>query len=194
MEHALVCAYLLDGNGGAKEIGWDDVHAWSKDQGILWVHLDYASQKAKHWLLKESGLDKVTVRAMIADESRPRSIISPAGALVFLRGVNTNPGQDPEDMVSVRIWVDEHRIITARRRRLLSIQDLRQSIAAGTGPKTPMEFLIMLNERLTDRIADVLDNIDEQVDRLEQEVLTLQSRFLPPKKEEDRRKIKEKRR
>jgi zinc transporter len=26
--------------------------------------------------------------------------------LVILRGVNLNPGADPEDMVSVRLWLD----------------------------------------------------------------------------------------
>lgn len=66
MENALVCAYILDSKAGAKEIGWDEIQSWSKDQGILWVHLDYTTKKAKNWLLKESGLDKITARAMIA--------------------------------------------------------------------------------------------------------------------------------
>ena len=54
------------------------------------------------------------------------------GVLVVLRGVNTNPGENPEDMVSIRIWIDAHRVISARRRQLLSIVDLAQALEAGT--------------------------------------------------------------
>lgn len=194
MENALVCAYILDSKGGAKEIGWDEIQSWSKDQGILWVHLDYTTKKAKNWLLKESGLDKITARAMIAEESRPRCVITSGGILTFLRSVNSNPGQDPEDMVSIRTWIDRDRIITTRHRRLLSLSDLRQEIAEGNGPKTPIEFLITLNDRITDRIADVLDDIDEQVDGLEHDVLVERSHLLRPKIADLRRQIIEIRR
>ena len=32
---------ILDGRGGAREVGWDAVEGWTADQGLLWLHLDY---------------------------------------------------------------------------------------------------------------------------------------------------------
>jgi zinc transporter len=79
-----------------------------------------------------------------------------------------NPGADPEDMVSVRVWLQANRIITSRRRRLMAIQELRDGIEAGQAPKTSGEFLIRLTERLAGRIGAVVDDIEEQADRLEE--------------------------
>ncbi len=36
------------------------------------------------------------------------------GWLVILRGVNLNPGADSEDMVSIRMWIEAHRLIALR--------------------------------------------------------------------------------
>ena len=178
---SLIAAYLLDGDGGGKKIGWKEVDQWAPEQGILWVHLNYSTQGSVRWLNKSSGLDKITAHAMAVEESRPRSVISSKGVLVFLRGVNHNPGEDPEDMVSIRVWIDEHRIISTRKRQLLSINDIRASIDESCGPKTPGEFLRMLNDRLINRMGDVIESVDEHVDQLEQEVATAESRLLRPR-------------
>ncbi len=108
-------------------------------------------------------------------------VITTNGLLVFLRGVNLNPGQDPEDMVSIRIWINEHCIITTRKRRLLSVDDIRERIHNGAGPKTPTEFLKLLNDRLLDRMSNVIESISDHVDELEQAVMTTESHLLRPK-------------
>lgn len=186
-DESLVFAYLLDGNGSGKKIGWNEIKQWTPSQGILWVHLNYTSQRTAHWLIRESGLDKITAKAMIAEESRPRSEITATGLLVFLRGVNLTPGEDPEDMVSIRIWIGEHCIISTRKRQLLSVNDVKQAIHEGLGPKTPSELLRILNDRLLDRMSDVIESITEQVDELEQEVLAEESYLLRPKLADIRR-------
>jgi zinc transporter len=90
-------------------------------------------------------------------------------------------------MVSIRVWIDEHRIITTRRQRLLSVQDLATVIDASQGPRTPAEFLIMLNDQLINRIGDAVDNLESEVDALEEAVLTEESYQLRPKIAEVRR-------
>jgi len=87
-----------------------------------------------------------------------------------LRGVNTNPGADPEDMVSIRVWIEKHRVITSRRRRLLSVQDMRDAIDSGVGPSTSGAFLVALVERLAERIGGVVERIEDQLEATEAEV------------------------
>ena len=43
----LIAAYILDGTGGGKHLGWDGIAAWKPEQGILWVHLDYSNPKTE---------------------------------------------------------------------------------------------------------------------------------------------------
>lgn len=171
----LIAACLLDGKGGGKAVGWGDVRRWTPDEGLLWVHLDYTASDAQEWLVRESGVDDVTAEALLEEDTRPRSVVLPNGLLVCLRGVNMNPGADPEDMVAIRFWVEEKRVITLRHRRLLSADVVRRNIEQGTGPTTTGELLVDLAERLTERMSKVIEGIDETVDELEERVLTEES-------------------
>jgi len=46
--------------------------------------------------------------------------------------MNLNPGTAPEDMVSLRLWVEANRVITFRQHHLMAIKDIRDSIVART--------------------------------------------------------------
>jgi zinc transporter len=95
--------------------------------------------------------------------------------MLFLRGVNLNPGADPEDMVSIRLWIEEKRIISLRLRRLLSIADLRASIDQGGGPSDVGDFVVQLADRLISRISGVISEVDDRVDELQDQVLETES-------------------
>jgi len=185
--NSLLAGYILNGQGGGISVGWDGINNWSEEEGLLWVHLDYTTPESDKWLREDSGLDELVVSALISDDPRPRSAVMKDGLLVVLRGVNLNPGADPEDMVSIRLWINKNRIVSTRRRKLLSITDLRQSIDQGIGPKTTGEFLVELSSRLVRRMADVVDGIDDKADLLEEEVLLVQGYQLRPKISELRR-------
>lgn len=163
-------SYVIDKKGRGQKIDAEEVPQWSPDKGLLWVHLDVSDPHAGRWLEHEARLPAIAVDTLLAGETRPRSAVSDEGMMAILRGVNMNPGADPEDMVSIRIWIDEHRIISSRRRRLLSIDDMCESLEAGNGPTTPGNFLVMLIERLADRIGAFVDAIEDRMDDAENEI------------------------
>ena len=160
--------YLLDRKGGRRVIEADAIDEWTPDQGILWLHIDVNNEPSRRWLEGRSDLSATVIDALLACETRPRSYISDAGSLVVLRGVNMNPGNDPEDMVSVRVWIEADRIISTRRRKLLSVQDVRAALDEGNGPTTTGEFLAMLIGRLADRIGDFVNDIEEHIENIEE--------------------------
>jgi zinc transporter len=183
----LLAGYILNGQGGGKLVDWDGINRWNEADGILWVHLDYTFEDSEKWLREQSGLDELAISALISDDPRPRSAVMKDGLLVALRGVNLNPGADPEDMVSIRFWINDKRIISTRRRKLLSVVDLRQAIENGIGPTTTGDFLVDISSRLVSRMADVVDSIENEADSLEEQVLTVKSHQLRPKISELRR-------
>lgn len=113
------------------------------------------------------GLDALTTSAMTAEETRPRCTPNGEGALLILRGVNSEHGAAPEDMVSVRIWLDGSKIVTFQYRSLDVIDALLREVEAGNGPNTPGEFIVVLTDRLTDGMEDIIDGIDTELDSLE---------------------------
>jgi zinc transporter len=177
-EDGLIAAYILDGRGGGKPIDWEEIARWSPGDGLLWVHLDYKGAKAREWISEHSGRNSIAAEVLLAEETRPRTVSLDNGLLVTLRGMNLNPRADPEDMVSIRVWATEHCIISTRKRRLLSVDDLRKQIDGGAGPATAGDFLVELSARLAERMASVIDGIDEAVDDLEDAVVTKESHKL----------------
>jgi zinc transporter len=183
----LIHACILDGAGGARDVGWAQIESWTQSDGTLWVHLDHNGERARRWLCNEGGAPPLAAEALLAEETRPHSTAMPGGLLVILRGVNLNPGADPEDMVALRLWFEPKRIITTRHRRLMSAQDLRDALAARRGPATTGEFLVEVAERLIERMGPVLGDIDDHIDDLEDQILDERSGDLRHKLVEMRR-------
>jgi zinc transporter len=166
---AFVHAFLLDGRGSGRAVEPKDIEQWTPNRELLWVHIDMNRAASRHWLRDRDDVDEITEDALLAAETRPRAVASDRGLLLVLRGVNTNPGADPDDMVAVRIWVESNRIISCRRRKLLSVQDIAGAIEAGRGPRTPGGFVVMLVENLAERIGDVVEQIEGDVETAENE-------------------------
>ncbi|MBV1789766.1 zinc transporter ZntB [Marinobacterium sp. D7] len=164
-------ALLLDGTGGARDLSGAEIQAWTPEQGILWLHLDYTDPSAQHWLLHDSELPELITEALLTENTRPRATQIGDGLLIALRGVNLNPGADPDDMVSVRLYVTPKLIVSTRKRRLQSITNLAADCRAGNAPQDTAEFLIELSDRLVMRMGDVVEETEETLSALELDIL-----------------------
>jgi zinc transporter len=163
----LICAYELDGHGGATELGWSQIGQAPAAGRTRWVHLDFTQSRARDWLRQHSGIGEAMVDAMLEEDIRPRSLQSGDGVLTILRGVNLNPGSDVEDMVSIRVWVEPGRIVSTRRRQLMSVQRIQEELQVGHGPAHAGAFLSEVVGYLGDRIAEVIDSIDGAIEQAE---------------------------
>jgi zinc transporter len=163
-----VVAVSLDGKGGASPISPSAALAASADTPV-WINIDFSDPHAAEWAWNESGLDDSIVGAMLDTESRPRTLQQGNGVLTMLRGVNLNPGARLEDMISVRTWLEPGRVFTASRRCLRSLTEIRQNIEQGKGPPTASQLLIDLIDRLNHYIGEGIEQIEEHIDRAEDE-------------------------
>ena len=186
-QEGLIHAFIFDGAGGARQIGWNEIRSWSPEEGPIWIHLDFTSDYARKWVQEESSIDEIASEALLSEETRPRTTVIGDFALLSLRGVNLSPGSDPEDMVSIRIWLDQHRIISTRRRTLLSVADMVSSFKAKSGPKTTGEFLVNLTGRLTARMEGVVEGLEDRANQMEEDVLISGSHLLRSQLSEIRR-------
>lgn len=84
--------------------------------------------------------------------------------LLFLRGVNLNPGAEPEDMVSVRIFAEAQRVISLRLRPLRASDEILQQLEEGRGPKSASELLLLMGELLTEKVQGTVSDLSELVD------------------------------
>lgn len=170
-EISLIYAGRLDGRGGAEAIdNWAGIGP--AEDALHWIHFNWETKDAREWLREKSGLRLLTQEALLAPETRPRCNILDEGVLLNLRGVNLNPGAEPEDMVSIRLWLEPKRIVSSRVRKLMAIQDIRDALGRGDGPKDVGGFAVMLADRLTARMEPLIESMQDHLDDLEDKVVS----------------------
>ncbi|UWR91914.1 zinc transporter ZntB [Phaeobacter inhibens] len=137
-------------------------------QGYRWIHVNSQDEALRPWA--KEHLPDIAARALWQSETRPRCERLDDGLILNLRGVNLNPESDPEDMVSLRMWITEHAIVSARIRKVWALDSIRQSAEAGAAPETAGKFLAELTYGLTSRIETVSLGLEEQTDELEEAI------------------------
>lgn len=143
----------------------------SKDAPLFeWLHVCAVHPNTPAWLQAQHGLDPLIVEAMTAEETRPRILVRPYGVMIILRAMNLHPGAEPEDMISIRLWLDDKRVITARRRDIVAVEDIYQLIEEGRGPQTSGDFLTTIVQRLFERMEIVLEDLEDTLSAAEEQL------------------------
>lgn len=163
----LICAFHVGPKGKARPLAWEDIHSAEKRSGWTWIHINRRARNASHWLRTTAGLEPHIARALLSDESRPRCDVTAVGMLLILRGVNLNPDALPEDMVSIRLWIEPHRVISSRGLPILAINDIREAYLRSEGPESIGDLLVVLANGLVQRMSGVIDELDAQIDSFE---------------------------
>lgn len=168
----LLFGFGFDDAGAAHALTWDDVlEGCLSKYRRTWLHLDRQSAQTQGWLYRKSGLERLTVQALLQDETRPRAARHGKGYLINLRGPNLNEGAEVEDMVSLRMWASEDRLFTLRARPVQSASDVQKLILSGDIETSTGALVAGLANALTDRMEPVLEVFEDEADQYEDELL-----------------------
>ena len=164
----LLYAKRVSPDGCQIHLDLDNPMAHKSGNGILWLHMCAIHPDTRGFLDHEMGLDHLVIDALLAAETRPRILIRKEGYMVIVRAMNLHKNENPEEMISLRIWIDGDRIITTRRRDIMAIEDIINFIEKDKGPKTSGEFLTMITNRVYSRMEPFIDDLDDRVARVEE--------------------------
>ena len=167
----LLHALLLDGKGGARTLEWPEVLAWTPADGVLWLNLDYSTTEVTDWLNTKSNLDPVTISALTDSDPRPRAVAHGENLLLILRGINNNAGAEPEDMISVRAWIEPRRVLTLRHRPSTSVRSIVIDLERNAGPRTSPELALLVVERMVEHVVARVDLLGDAVAACEDRAL-----------------------
>lgn len=144
----------------------------SDDSELTWWHLDALKAETPDFLQKDIGLSPLIVNALLAEDTRPRIQEFENGLLIILRGVNTNENARPEDMIALRIWIEDDKIITIRRRPLKTARDLaeRAELKQFQAQKSG-DILSFIISRLLFHTVPVVSDFEDKCDDLEELVI-----------------------
>jgi zinc transporter len=169
----LISAYGVK-NATGTALRWDEVTSGARfaEFDWVWIHLNANSPEAAAWARTEAFIPQGATDVIFASETRPHIAKFDTGISVNLRSVNHNPGAEPEDMVSLRIWADPKHVVTAQRRQVRAIADVREIVEKPkSGPKNPGEFVALLASKVTKAIEPYVEEVADSIDELEDIVL-----------------------
>ena len=151
---AFIFGFDFPVSGVVQKIDWQKIKptAACPSEGWRWLHFNRLSDETREWLETSSGLDETVITALLQSETRPRCAGYEDGILLNLRGINHNPGAEPEDMISVRIWATANVVISLRSYPVKAFHEVREETAAGITSPTPGGLLVAICERLIDNI------------------------------------------
>lgn len=146
-------------------------------KGWRWLHFNRLSPETRDWLENASDLDETVIGAMLQTETRPRVAPYEGGLFLNLRGINHNPGAEPEDMISVRIWATSNIVISMRSYPVKAIHEVRQEVQVREPPGSPGGLVSRIAQRLVDNIEPILDQLKEEADEFEETLLSERGRL-----------------
>ena len=166
----MIFGCVLNGSGGARPIEWAEAAHWKPAHigETLWLHMDRTVPAVEKWLETALPISEATLEVLLSNETRPRAYREGEGLVTVLRGINFNPGAQPEDMIAMQIWSDSSRVITLRRRRLQTPFDVYTELEAGEGPQTAGDLLTALMEKMVAKMNHSIVDMNEHIDLMEE--------------------------
>ena len=166
-------AYHISADGKATKIPEDQLGLpRPKGDGYDWYHLQRDDPTIQAIFNADIYLDKIAEWTLLAEDSRPRTILRDENVLINLRGVNLNPGSKPEDMIGIRFFIQPTRIVSVEKRPLKATKDIAKRLRTQPAPPTPGGFISNFAQAMIDRMAPTITDLNEQVDELEEKIET----------------------
>lgn len=166
----LLFGRVLDGLGGGRAINWDEARGWQPAVAgeVMWIHLDRTRPGLREWLEETLAVPEPTAELLTSDQNRPRAFRDGKTLVATLRGINFNPGAEPEDMISMQLWSDGVRLVTLRRHPLQTPREIVVQIDRGAGPPDAGATITQLAELLITRMSQSIVDMNEVIDQLEE--------------------------
>lgn len=145
----------------------EELNAFNKTDGYIWVHLDATQAETEQWLIDDPLVDLHATETLMAGDSRPRTIPHEDSVLINLRSVNLSNGSVPTDLVGIRFIVTAKKIISVQRRTLPVVNDLSELLRTQVAPETTGGFMALFAEMLSDKMGPTITDLNERIDDLE---------------------------
>jgi zinc transporter len=157
--------WYFDGQNAAERL---DSKVKDKSQGI-WLHCNRASEDFEQWLVNE-GIEETIVESLLAFDTRPRfQLIGNESFFLILRGVNLNPGKEPDDMITLRILYTPSRVITCSGQQSKAIDSVIKNLENKKGADTLELLIIAILNQVNAKIETVLDPIEHFIDQQDED-------------------------
>lgn len=139
---------------------------------FLWLHFDLAHAAAEAWLRRHAALEDSFFEALQDGLHSTRIERVEQSLLAVINDVHFDFDFEPSDIATLWISVDRSLVVTARRRPLRSVDQLRIAVKRGDVLASTAELLEHLLRAQADVLVDIVRGVTTRIDRIEDELLS----------------------
>lgn len=158
----------LDGKGGMIPIAEDEVIQCEQP---CWLHLNYTHSKSAAWLQSTPQIPDAVRDALAGDSMRPRVSRLGDGFMIVLRSVNHNSDARRDQLVVMRVFINDKLIVSTRRRKVSAVDEVLTDLQNGNGPIDCGSWLVDVCDALTDHTSEFIEELHDKIIELEDALL-----------------------
>lgn len=158
----------LDGKGGMIPIAEDEVIQCEQP---CWLHLNYTHRKSAEWLQSTPQIPDAVRDALAGDSMRPRVSRLGDGFMIVLRSVNHNSDARRDQLVVMRVFINDKLIVSTRRRKVSAVDEVLTDLQNGNGPIDCGSWLVDVCDALADHTSEFIEELHDKIIELEDALL-----------------------
>ncbi|ORM55252.1 zinc transporter ZntB [Pantoea conspicua] len=158
----------LDGKGGLIPIAEDEVIHCERP---CWLHLNYTHRQSAEWLQSTAQIPDAVRDALAGDSMRPRVSRLGDGFMIVLRSVNHNSDARPDQLVAMRVFINDKLIVSTRRRKVYAVDEVLTDLQNGNGPIDCGSWLVDVCDALTDHTSEFIEVLHDKIIEMEDALL-----------------------
>jgi zinc transporter len=171
MIDGLLFGFAFRGGRGRALRDLEEFDVAASDVDFMWVHLDLRDVAAQAWLRGRPWPPDV-IETVAAPIQRGRLFITPDMIYGHLRDFRDEPGAATLQPGSLCVVASHRLIVTGRRLPLLSIEEVRRQVDAGTAlPASPFGLITEFFKALNDIGEGMLQEANERLSAIGSKVL-----------------------
>jgi zinc transporter len=173
MQAGLVCGYSVSTSGEMTRVTWGSMdQVLAAEDTLVWLHFDQSDAAARNWIAGCSQIPETARAILLGSDQHMRLQAAGPGLAGVVGDLHHEFAQKPDRLDVLRLYLDTRHLISARREPLAAIEKLRNSIGEGLRVDRPIALVTQFLHHLTDTLADVILELADNVDTLEETVLS----------------------
>jgi zinc transporter len=170
----LICAYRFD-NGVPTAMRWRDVQNADQDvaaPAFSWLHAKSVDGKIRHWLETEEAIPEHIREFLLSSDITPCLNATDDGIYGTLVDIKMEISDTGTEKGALHFFLNSRRLLTLRNQALCSTNLLRQEVAGGETFANTTELFAGLLRCLGDVFTDRIEVLNDEVDDIEESVLS----------------------
>ncbi|HEV7677086.1 MAG TPA: magnesium transporter CorA family protein [Candidatus Dormibacteraeota bacterium] len=149
------------------------VLAWQPEDGLLWIHVAAPEPADIEYLTRGFALHPLVVEDLEHRNQRPKLDDYPNMLFIVMFGTLRGPAEDTLILCEVHIMIGDGWLVTVTDAEIPAIRQVweaaqkRPEIATGTAAS----LFHRLCDGLVDSVFPILDSVDEEIDRIENNII-----------------------